>query len=171
MTHLTENSTASIAVIRPTRPRFVRRGWRAFTHFRRSRPFWGSLVLALGGYFVARPVLGGSWAFYAAVGAKGMAPMMLGVAMVAAAAVCLLLPAQRHFPSIVAMMLAVASLPLANLGGWIIGMVLGIVGAGLCFAWTPYTEKQLARFAEKADRRWERRAARHAAKHTAATAA
>lgn len=171
MTDLTTTPTALGVTIQPSPTGAVRRSWRAFTHVRRSRPFWGSLVLALGGYFVARPVLGGSWAFYAAVGAKGMAPMMLGGAMVAAAAVCLLLPAQRHFPSIIAMMLAVASLPLANLGGWVIGMVLGIVGAGLCFAWTPYSDKQLARFAEKADRRSARKAAQVAAKHSAAEAA
>jgi hypothetical protein len=153
-----------------TPPHVVTRAWRAFTHFRRSRPFWGALILAVGGYFVARPVLGGSWAFYAAVGAKGMAPMMLGVAMAAAAGVCLLLPAQRHFPSVVATMLSIASLPLANLGGWIVGMVLGIVGSALCFAWAPYTDKQLARFAAKEQRKQERRAARHAAKEQAAAA-
>jgi hypothetical protein len=80
--------------------------------------------------------------------------------MVAAAAISLILPAQRHFPSIIAMMLSIASLPLANLGGWIIGMLLGIVGSGLCFAWAPYSDKQLAKFAARAERRAARRAGR-----------
>ena len=43
----------------------------------------------------------------------------------------------------VASMLAVAALPLANLGGLVIGTVAGIVGSGMVFAWTPYTDKQL----------------------------
>lgn len=141
--------------------------WRKIRVWQRSRPFWGSLLLAMGGYFVARPLLGGSMAFYTALGTKGMLPVLLGAVMIAAALVGLFVPGQRHFPAIVAAMVSVASLPLANLGGWIIGMLLGIIGSGLMFAWTPYTEKELARFAEKEARRAERRAARRG--ETAAT--
>jgi len=82
--------------------------------------------------------------------------------MFAAAGVAVVAPGQRHFPAIVASMLAVAALPLANLGGLVIGTVAGIVGSGMVFAWTPYTDKQLARFAAKAERKAARRAAKHA---------
>lgn len=138
----------------------LHRGWSAFTHFRRTRPFWGALILAAGGYFVGRPLLGAGWGFYTSVGAHGLTPIILGGGMVAAAAISLIVPAQRHFPSIIAMMLSVASLPLANLGGWLIGMLLGIVGSGLCFAWAPYSDKQLAKYAAREQRRAARRAAR-----------
>jgi hypothetical protein len=80
--------------------------------------------------------------------------------MVAAAAVALFAPAQRHFPAIMAAVFSVASLPLANLGGWIIGMVLGIVGSGMVFAWTPFSDKELAKRAEKAQRREAKRASK-----------
>lgn len=133
-----------------------------FTRFRRTRPFWGSLILLAGAYFIARPLLGGTFEFYTTVGVRSITPLLLAGGMAAAACVALVMPAQRHFPAIVAMMLAVASLPLANLGGWLIGMVLGITGAGLVFAWAPYTDKQLARFAERDARRAERRAQRRA---------
>ena len=133
---------------------------RRFTTFRRTRPFWGSLILLGGAWFVARPLLGGTFEFYTTVGVRSITPLLLAGGMAAAALTALVLPAQRHFPAIVAMMLAVASLPLANLGGWLIGMVLGIAGAGLAFAWTPYTDKQLARFAERDAARAARRAAR-----------
>lgn len=133
-----------------------------FTRFRRTRPFWGALVLLAGAYFIARPLLGGTFEFYTTVGVRSITPLLLAGGMAAAACVALVVPAQRHFPAIVAMMLAVASLPLANLGGWLIGMVLGITGAGLVFAWAPYTDKQLARFAERDARRAERRAQRRA---------
>lgn len=133
---------------------------RGFRHFRRTRPFWGALVLALGAYFIAQPLLGGSFAFYTTVGVRSITPLLLAGGMLAAAGVAMFVPAQRHFPAIIAMLLAVASLPLANLGGWLVGMVLGILGAGLVFAWAPYTDKQLARRAEKRDARAERRAAR-----------
>lgn len=133
-----------------------------FTRFRRTRPFWGSLILLAGAWFIARPLLGGTFEFYTTVGVRSITPLLLAGGMAAAACIALVMPAQRHFPAIVAMMLAVASLPLANLGGWLIGMVLGITGAGLVFAWAPYTDKQLARFAERDARRAERREQRRA---------
>lgn len=134
-----------------------------FTRFRRTRPFWGSLVLGLGGYLVLNPLLGGSWDFYIALGAKGVMPIVLGGGMIAAALVAVVTPAQRHFPAIIASMFSVASLPLANLGGWVVGMLLGIVGAGMVFAWTPYSAKQLARINARAAARAERRSRRRRA--------
>lgn len=150
----------------PKRRALPARFWTGFTRFRRTRPFWGAIVLALGAYFIAKPVLGGTFQFYTTVGARGITPLLLGGGMLAAAGIALVLPAQRHFPALIAMMLAIASLPLANLGGWLIGMVLGIIGSGLVFAWTPYSEKQLAKFAAKA----ERKQAKKAAKQGVATA-
>lgn len=108
--------------------------------------------------------------FYVHMGTKGITPILLGGGMIAAALTAVFAPAQRHFPAFIAMMFSVASLPLANLGGWIIGMVLGIVGSGLCFAWTPYSDKQLAKFAARDERRAARRAAKHA-RHSGAVAA
>lgn len=140
-----------------------------FRHFRRTRPFWGSLILIAGAYFIAHPMIG-AMSFLTTVGARALTPLLLGGGMIAAALVALFAPKQRHFPAIVATMLSVASLPLANLGGWIIGMVLGIVGSSMIFAWTPYSDKQLARFAARDERRAARRAAKHA-RHSGAIAA
>lgn len=135
------------------------RAMRSFTRYRRTRPFWGALILALGGWLIMVPVVGGSIALLVKMGIGGVSSYVLGGGMIAAAGVALFLPAQRHFPAIVAALFSVASLPLANLGGWLIGMILGIVGSGLIFAWTPYTEAQL----ERLNARDERRAARRAA--------
>lgn len=146
------------------RPSMLRRARTGFTRFRRTRPFWGALVLLAGAWFIASPLLGESLEFYTTVGVRSITPLLIAGGMAAAAGIAVVLPAQRHFPAIVAMMLAVASLPLANLGGWLIGMVLGIAGSGLVFAWAPYTEKQLARFAERDARREARRAAKRAAR-------
>ncbi|WP_203336421.1 DUF6114 domain-containing protein [Nocardioides limicola] len=134
--------------------------------FYRTRPFWGCLLLALGGWFVLKPVLGGSFEFLVHLGARGGAVYILGGGMIVAACVALVMPAQRHFPALMAAGFSVLSLPMANLGGWLIGMLLGIIGSGLIFAWTPYTDEQLAAFAERrrlrAERRAERRTARRA---------
>ncbi|MBU2694240.1 DUF6114 domain-containing protein [Nocardioides sp. WV_118_6] len=146
---------APVTTVRASRPVAL---WRGFARFRRTRPFWGAVILALGAYFIARPLLGGTFEFYTTVGVRSITPLLIAGGMAAAAGIAVVVPAQRHFPAIVALMLAVASLPLANLGGWLIGMVLGILGAGLVFSWTPYSEKQLERFAAKDAARAERRA-------------
>lgn len=143
------------------------RAWHGFARFRRTRPFWGSIVLALGGYFVMSPVMGSSMSLLLHLGAAGAAPWLLGGGMLAAAGVALVVPAQRHFPALMAAACAVASLPLANLGGWLIGMVLGIVGSGMVFAWAPYTEAQLAKFEARDQRRADARATRSTRKAAA----
>lgn len=128
----------------------------SFRHFRRSRPFWGCIVLLLGGYYVMRPAVG-SFALMTELGGGGATVFLLGGGMVTAAFIAFLVPAQRYFPAIMAAMCSVASLPLANLGGWLVGMTLGIIGSGLIFAWTPYTEAEIAADAERQDRRAARR--------------
>lgn len=138
-----------------------RKTWRVyrdrFTFWRRTRPFWGCLLLLLGGWFVISPVVA-SLEIVAGLGVTGITTWILGGGMIAAALVSLFLPAQRHFPAVMAMILAVASLPLANLGGWLVGMLLGIIGAGMIFGWAPYTDKELARLAAKQERKLIRKA-------------
>lgn len=131
-----------------------------FQRFRRTRPFWGSAILLFGAYCIGNPIVGGGFAFVVDLGSKALTPLLLAFGMGAAALVALFVPAQRHFPAIVAMALSVASLPLANLGGWIIGMAAGIVGSGMIFGWAPYSEKQLARIAAKAERKAARKQAK-----------
>lgn len=126
--------------------------WGSFRDWRRSRPFWGAVVLALGGWYILSPVAG-NWHSSITLGVGGVSGYILGLGILAAAGIALFMPAQRHFPAIMAAIMSVASLPLANLGGWIIGMALGIVGAGLVFAWTPYTEDELRAKAERAVKR------------------
>jgi hypothetical protein len=104
----------------------------ALYRFLKTRPTVGCVLLALGGYFVLKPVIGSTF----------------------------FVPAQRHFPALMALAFSITSLPLANLGGWLIGMVLGIVGSGLIFAWTPYSEKQLWRIEEKAAEKLAKKQAR-----------
>lgn len=133
----------------------------AANRWRRTRPLAGCVILALGGWFVVRPVIG-SASMTLELGAGAIAGYLLGGGMILAALIALVLPAQRHFPALMATMMSVASLPMANLGGWLIGMVLGIIGSGIVFAWTPYTDKQLAKFAARAERRAAAREARRA---------
>jgi Family of unknown function (DUF6114) len=160
ITTIFDEVAPATADIDPTPTRTgVAAGWHAVRRYRRTRPFWGSLILAFGGWFVLKPVVG-SAAMTMELGVGGVSGYLLGGGMIAAALVAFVLPAQRHFPALMAAMMSVASLPLANLGGWLIGMILDIVGSCLVFAWTPYSDKQLAKFAERDRRRAEKKALR-----------
>lgn len=128
-----EPAPARVSQRRPAPPV---RGWRAFKEWRRRRPFWGGLLILLAG---AEMVLTEIAPLHVVVhlGVEGLA----GEAVPAVLAVCGLLlifsPEQRLFYSIVAMLLTVASWITSNLGGFIVGLILGLLGCALAFAWTP----------------------------------
>ncbi|MDO7867949.1 DUF6114 domain-containing protein [Nocardioides jiangxiensis] len=145
-----------------TRPSRIAALRHATYRYLKTRPTAGSLVLAAGAYFVLRPVVDSTFQFLAYLGTGGAQIYILGGGMLAAALVSFFMPAQRHFPALMAMAFSIASLPLANLGGWLIGMILGIAGSGMIFAWTPYSETQLAKIEEKRQRRLERRQGKQA---------
>lgn len=140
-----------------TRPSRVATVRHALYRYLKTRPTAGCLLLAAGGWFVLRPVVASTFQFLAYLGVGGAQIYLLGGGMIAAALVAFFAPAQRHFPALMALAFSIASLPLANLGGWLIGMVLGIAGSGMIFAWTPYSEAQLARIEEKQERRQRRK--------------
>lgn len=145
----TQHSKSAAARVRHSLYRFIK-----------TRPTIGCVLLAMGGYFVLKPVIGSTFQFMSYLGVGGAQVYILGGGMVAAAFVAFFVPAQRHFPALMALAFSITSLPLANLGGWLIGMVLGIVGSGLIFAWTPYSEKQLWRIEEKASLKLAKKQAR-----------
>ncbi|UDY23199.1 DUF6114 domain-containing protein [Nocardioides sp. Kera G14] len=157
MLHSVESSAAT-----PAKKSFTSRAWARFAHFRRTRPFWGAILLAWGAYMIGNPVFGSSFAAYANVGVRSIVPVLITIGLLAAAGVAMFLPSQRHFPAIMATALAVAALPLANLGGLIIGTVVSIIGAGMVFAWAPFSPKQLAKFADRDARKAQRKAVKAA---------
>ncbi len=109
-----------------------------FRMFRKTRPFWGCVVLSLGAYFIISPVLT-TFSATVSMGPAAVSGWVIGGIMLTAAVISLVAPSQRHFAALTAMIVSVASLVLTNLGGYVIGMALGIVGSGMVFAWTPET--------------------------------
>ena len=139
---------------------------RGFTRFRRTRPFWGSLILLWSSWLIGSSMLSKSLDFtiFAAFGEQTLPPVLISFSMAAAALIAMFIPSQRTFPGIVSVALAIAALPLANLGGLIIGTVAGVTGGALIVAWTPYTDKQLMQLAEKDARKRARKEARKPAR-------
>ncbi|GAB3671351.1 hypothetical protein GCM10027589_40310 [Actinocorallia lasiicapitis] len=104
-----------------------------FRRWRRSRPFWGGLLAILGGAeLLAIPL-----APLGIVVLQGMSPWLAGIVLILAGVLVWVQPQQRFFFGLIAMLAALASLITSNLGGFGLGMTLGLLGGGLIFAWTP----------------------------------
>src|SRR5215472_2007529 len=63
--------------------------------------------------------------------------ILIGAVLIVAGLLLWFHPVQRMFYSIVAVLLAIAALVASNLGGFLIGTILGVVGGSLGFAWMP----------------------------------
>jgi hypothetical protein len=116
--------------------------WRAFRAWRRSRPFWGGLLLLLAGLeLLAIPLLSvlahGSVKVVIYIGVGGVFGVLIGGLLVACGLLIWFHPVQRTFYAIAGVLLAVASFVATNLGGFFVGMLLGVTGASLSFGWTP----------------------------------
>ncbi|MCX5119871.1 DUF6114 domain-containing protein [Micromonospora sp. NBC_00362] len=127
-------TTANPSHARPGGPA---QAWRLFRRWQRSRPFWGGLLIALAGlemFASTRMTLNGL-SFHS--GATGLLSLLIPIILVTCGLLLWITPAQRLFYSVVAAVTAVYSLIGLNLGGFFVGLLLGIVGSALAFAWTP----------------------------------
>ncbi|WP_235539093.1 DUF6114 domain-containing protein [Nocardioides sp. Soil796] len=129
---MTESTAKTSLSTRTWRGIGLARRW--FRAFRRTRPFWGALWLALGGlviiHFARSPitmVIGGGW--------NSSAGYILGGGMVMFALVALFAPLYRSLVGIVGVLLGLAAFIAANLGGFLIGTLLAIFGGSMIWAW------------------------------------
>lgn len=107
-----------------------------FRWFRYTRPFWGGVLVLIAGLEIAFWPLSPVDDLVRA--GKGVwAGLAVAAVLLLMGAVILLLPSQRHAASVIAAIASVASFPLSNLGGWVVGMLLGILGSALAFGWSP----------------------------------
>jgi hypothetical protein len=114
----------------------VHRARVAFRHWRRTRPFWGGLLITAGGgeiLFTEKAPLG----VVLHVGPQGLAGYLLPSMMILCGLLLWFAPAQRTFYSVLSVLLSLGTWLTANLGGFLIGMLLGVVGGSLAFGWTP----------------------------------
>ncbi|MET7363659.1 DUF6114 domain-containing protein [Streptomyces sp. NPDC005562] len=113
----------------PEQRRVVRR-------WRRTRPFWGGLLLMLGGAEMLLIPLS-PLTVLVSLGLGGIAALGIGIALVVAGLFLWLLPHTHHYVSVNALILSVISFAATNLGGFLVGMLLGIAGSAMGFGWTP----------------------------------
>ncbi|WP_235967161.1 DUF6114 domain-containing protein [Micromonospora rubida] len=107
--------------------------WRAW---RRSRPFWGGLLVALGGAEILL-TLRAPLPVILHIGPQGLAGYLGPVILLLCGVLLVAHPPQRVFYALVSLVLALVSWLTSNLGGFFVGMLLALVGGCLAFAWTP----------------------------------
>ncbi|MEU3568057.1 DUF6114 domain-containing protein [Kitasatospora sp. NPDC036755] len=128
----------------------AKRDWRG------GRPFWGGLLVTLGGAEILF-TLKAPLPVILHIGMQGLAGYLVPAVMLLCGLLILFNPAQRLFYSIIAVLASLATWLTSNLGGFVIGMMLGVIGSCLTFGWLPDQPLRQGR-----QRRLERREARRA---------
>ncbi|MEU4242839.1 DUF6114 domain-containing protein [Actinoplanes sp. NPDC026619] len=108
----------------------------AFWHWRHARPFWGGLFVFIAGVEMFLTV----WAplpVVVHVGMQGFIGYLLPILLAVLGVLLIFNPQQHLFYSLVAAVLALASWLTSNLGGFIFGLIMGVLGSALAFAWSP----------------------------------
>ncbi len=125
--------------------------WRAWMEqlraWRRSRPFWGGLLMVLSGLeLFALPLssvlVHGAVKLVIYIGIGGVFGALIGVLLIVAGLATWFNAMHKTFYSIAGVVLGLASFPASNLGGLFIGMLLAIIGGAVAFAWTPVEPAQ-----------------------------
>lgn len=105
-----------------------------FRAFRRTRPFWGALWSILGGawiikmmHFTFGVVVTGGWSYSAGY--------VLGGGMLLFGLAAMFSPRYKNLSGVLVFLLALAAFINANLGGFMVGTILGIIGGSMTWAW------------------------------------
>ena len=126
-----------------------RHPWRTFRRWRRRRPFGAGLAVALGGAEILLTQRAGISVILTA-GADSLIGYVIPVIMIVCGLLIIVDPSRRLFYSIVAVLASLASWVTSNLGGFLVGLLLGVVGSSLAFGWAPDQPPRTRR-------RWHRR--------------
>ncbi|MEH6376202.1 DUF6114 domain-containing protein [Streptomyces sp. KLMMK] len=120
------------------RPRPRRHPWAAWRRWRKARPFWGGLATVLAGAEISVIPLA-PLKIMLHQGIAGIPSVLMGLVMVLMGLSAWFAPQYRTLAGVVTVMIAAAALVMSNLGGFLIGTVLGVIGGGMVFAWQPVT--------------------------------
>jgi hypothetical protein len=139
--------TSATAPLWPEGTGLPTRLWRRFTAWRRTRPFWGGLLAAFAGvpilYFPYAHLKLGSLTMAMATTA-GAGSLVIGVLLMVLGVSVWFQPASRVFCGVAVTILTLVSIPVSNLGGFLMGLIPGLIAGGLLCAWAPLPEEQAA---------------------------
>lgn len=111
-----------------------------FRHWRGTRPFWAGLITLLGGvpiaYFPYATLKLGTMSLTMATTA-GAGSLIIGVLLWTLGLTMWFQAATRVFAGVAAIVLALVSLVVSNIGGFIVGFLLALIGGALAVSWVP----------------------------------
>ncbi|MFE0424829.1 DUF6114 domain-containing protein [Streptomyces sp. NPDC058953] len=113
---------------------------RRFREWRWQRPFWAGLFTMLGGVPIAYIPYATFKLGHVTLSLSttaGAASLIIGVLLVTLGFTMWFHHIVRVFAGIAAILLALVSLPVANMGGFLMGFVLALVGGALSVSWAP----------------------------------
>ncbi|MDQ0906866.1 hypothetical protein QFZ22_002851 [Streptomyces canus] len=116
----------------------------AFTRWVYGRPFFGGLWLTLGGAWILL-TMKASVKVVLHVGMQGVAGYLLPTLMVLLGLLILFSPDQRLFYSITGVLISMGTWVTSNLGGFMVGLLLGVTGSVLTFGWLPDQDPRVSR--------------------------
>ncbi|MET9254519.1 DUF6114 domain-containing protein [Streptomyces sp. NPDC003717] len=118
-----------------------------FRTWRGSRPFWAGLFIALGGipiaYFPYANLQIGHLTLAMSTTA-GAGSLIIGVLLVVLGISLWFQKHVRVFAGVAAILLALVSIPVSNLGGFLIGFLFALVGGAMAVSWVPGTQQRAA---------------------------
>ncbi|MFF1923683.1 DUF6114 domain-containing protein [Streptomyces sp. NPDC058221] len=113
---------------------------RRFRTWRGNRPFWAGLFTILGGvpiaYFPYANMHLGNMTLAMSTTA-GAGSLIIGVLLITLGLTMWFHHIVRVFAGVAAILLALISIPVANIGGFLIGFLLSLLGGALSISWAP----------------------------------
>ncbi|KGN34232.1 membrane protein [Knoellia sinensis KCTC 19936] len=107
---------------------------RLFRAFRQTRPFWGGLLLILAGVWIIR-LMSFSFGFVITGGWNATAGYVLGGALIIFGLAVWASPLYAPLLGLLSVLVALAAFISANLGGYLVGSLLGVLGGSMVWAW------------------------------------
>ncbi|WP_327369921.1 DUF6114 domain-containing protein [Streptomyces sp. NBC_01217] len=119
---------------------YLRVFWRGFRTWRGNRPFWAGLFTMVGGlpiaYFPYANMHLGNMTLAMSTTA-GAGSLIIGVLLITLGLTMWFHHIVRVFAGVAAILLALISIPVANIGGFLIGFLFSLLGGALSISWAP----------------------------------
>jgi len=123
-----------------------------FRLWRLRRPFWGSVLMILASILILVGPLSPSILRFALLpGSTIWAALLVGGLLLVMGIVQMLVPSLSTFTGAVGVVLSLISIIVA-LGGFVVGMLLGLIGSALGVAWRPNARRLPNKTAKKGSR-------------------
>ncbi|MEU3185533.1 DUF6114 domain-containing protein [Streptomyces sp. NPDC006923] len=114
--------------------------WLRFRAWRGARPFWAGLFTLFGGlpiaYFPYAQLHLGNLTLAMSTTA-GAGSLIIGVLLVTLGLTMWFQSVVRVFAGVAAILLALVSIPVSNIGGFLVGFLFALLGGALSISWAP----------------------------------